>query len=54
MISTMILTMILSLIDHDIIANPPAMSDSISHSFRFGVMKDFNVIIPSCTGELGQ
>ncbi len=40
-------------IDHDIIANPPAMSDGKSHIFGYGIMKDFNVIIPSCTGELG-
>jgi hypothetical protein len=41
-------------IDYDIIANPPAMSDSTSHSFGYGIMKDFNVGIPSCTGELGR
>jgi hypothetical protein len=29
------------------------MSDGKSHSFRYGIMKDFNVSIPSCTGKLG-
>ena len=41
-------------IDYDIIANPPAMSDGKSHSFGYGIMKDFNVSIPSCLGELGR
>ncbi len=57
MISAMILTtgMILTMIlTTDIIANPPAMSDGKSHSFGYGIMKDFNVSIPSCTGELGR
>jgi hypothetical protein len=40
-------------IDHDIIANSPAMSDGETHSFRYEIMKDFSVSIPSCTGELG-
>ena len=40
--------------DYDIIANPPAMSDGESHSFGYGIMKDFYVSIPSCTGELGR
>jgi hypothetical protein len=35
-------------------ANLPAMSDGKSHSFGYGVMTDFNVSIPSCTGKLGR
>ena len=41
-------------IDYDIIANPPAMSDGKSPSLGYGIMKCFNVSIPSCTGELGR
>ena len=41
-------------IDHDIITHPPAMSDGKSQSFGCGIMKDFNVSIPSSIGELGR
>jgi hypothetical protein len=41
-------------IHHDIIANPPAMSDGKSPSFGYEIMKEFNVSIPSCLGELGR
>ncbi len=40
--------------DYDIIANSPAMSDGKSHRFGYGIMKIFNVSIPSCRGELGR
>jgi hypothetical protein len=39
---------------HDIITHPPAMSAGKSQSFGWGIMKDFNVSIPSSIGELGR
>ena len=40
--------------DHDIITHPPVMSAGKSQSFGCGIMKDFNVRIPSSIGELGR
>ncbi len=54
MISTMINHDINHDIDYDIIANPSATPDGKSHSFGYGIGKEFTVSIPSCTGELGR
>jgi hypothetical protein len=39
---------------HDIMTHPPAMSAGKSQSFGCGIIKDFNVSIPSSIGVLGQ